>query len=89
MIVNGFEWDQANEGHISKHNVLAEEVEEVFSESQLIRVARNERMYALGKTFYGRYLFVVFEKKGNGIIRVITSRDMNKNEKKLYKKWRR
>ena len=43
-------------------------------------------MLAYGKTYDGRYLFVVLRRKPKGIVRVITARNMEENEKKLYRK---
>ena len=43
-------------------------------------------MYALGVTDDGRYLFVVFRRKPRGVVRVITARDMEPKEKRLYRR---
>ena len=40
----------------------------------------------LGYTIAGRYLFVVYNLKGKGIARVITSMDMDTKTRRLYKK---
>ncbi len=88
MRIEGFDWDNKNESHISKHNVLPYEVEEVFYEDTIFLSNKESKIIALGKTFSGRYLFVVFAKKEKGYVRVITSRNMTDREKKYYKKHR-
>ena len=40
----------------------------------------SDRRVLLGKTFGGRYLFVVFQHKSNKIARPIHARDMKMNE---------
>jgi len=43
----------------------------------------EKRFYALGKTFKGKLLFVVFTTRKDRI-RVISARPMNKKERKIY-----
>jgi len=51
-----------------------------------VRHSKNERRYfALGQTGAGRSLFVVFTVRGK-LIRVISAREMNRNEKEAYKR---
>lgn len=85
-IIKGFEWDDRNINHISKHNVTLEEAQEIFIDNPLVRATREHKRIALGKTIDGRYLKVVYIKKERGIIRVITALDASGSEKKYYKK---
>jgi len=32
LVIDGFEWDEANTEHISRHGLAPDEVEEIFSE---------------------------------------------------------
>lgn len=41
------------------------------------------RFYLLGRTNHNRYLFVVFTIREN-LIRIISARDMNRKERKIY-----
>jgi hypothetical protein len=51
---------------------------------------RGEDVYvALGQTVTGRYLSVFVINKGQGAALVISARDMNAKERKLYGKVRR
>lgn len=84
-----FEWDEGNLEHIKKHNVFWFECEEVFFDNDkkilkdVIHSKNEERYIILGKTKKKRLLFVVFTIR-NKKIRVITSRDLNRKEVKLY-----
>ena len=86
----GFDWDKFNlSKNREKHNVKNTECEEMFFNAPLL-INYDEkhsdievRYFALGVTNSGRMLFAVFtirEKK----IRIISTRDMNKNERKIY-----
>ena len=87
----GFEWDEHNAGKIwQKHRVTPSECEEIFFNRPLVvaddirHSEKEDRLYALGHTDSGRMLFVVFAVRRNRI-RVISARDMNRKERKVYK----
>lgn len=86
----GFDWDEANVlKNWERHQVAAEEAEDIFFNLPLVmgrdvrHSAEEKRYYALGKTARGRMLFVVFTVRRR-LIRVISVRDMNRNEKEIY-----
>ena len=81
-----FEWDEANEEHILRHDVYPEEVEEVFAGNPYIRRNRD-RYLVYGRDDSGPYLTVVCTGRG-ARIRVITARDMNRSERSLYDRHR-
>ena len=86
MVIKDFEWDETNVSHIElKHGVTPEEVEELFTGRYTLLKARYGRYNALGYTLSGRLLSVIFEYKGEGIIRVITARDMTRKEIRYFK----
>lgn len=89
MKILDFDWDGKNLNHIARHSVNQEEVEEAFISNPLIRRGTDKYYYAYGRTTGGRYLFTVFFFKGKGIVRTVTSRDMEKEERRLYKRKRR
>ena len=68
---------------------LPAECEEVFFNRPLViaddekHSAAEERLYALGQTDAARLLFVVFTMRGR-LIRVISARNMSRNERKVY-----
>lgn len=87
-----FEWDEGNQDkNLIKHKVTDEECEEVFFDSRK-RILKDSphsgcepRYILIGRTKKQRTLFVVFTIRRNKI-RVISARDLNKKERKLYEK---
>lgn len=87
---SGFDWDEGNsEKNWVKHHVTRSECEQVFFNLPFV-VADDqehslveERYYALGQTDRGRKLFVVFTIRG-ALIRVISTRNMNRAEGGIY-----
>ncbi len=85
-----FDWDQGNiNKNWDKHRVYHLECEEIFFNESIVTkveergVSQEERVSALGVTNEGRFLFVVFTIR-RGMIRVVSARDMNKKERKIY-----
>ena len=89
--IKTFEWDSANISHIARHNVLQEEAEEIFFDQDSVlgedfeHSTIEKRFLIIAKTKEGRLLYQIFTFRGNKI-RVISSRDINKKEVKLYEK---
>lgn len=87
----GFDWDKANISHIARHNVDSKEAEEVFfnANQQFAKDKKHSnvesRFSILGKTNQDRRLKVVFTVRKRKI-RVVSSRDMSKKERRLYEK---
>ena len=85
-----FEWDEGNiKKNRERHRVSHIECEEIFLNRPII-VKKDEphsrsedRYFTLGKTDAGRLLFIVFTLRGNKI-RIISARDMNRKERKIY-----
>ena len=84
MVISGFEWDDDNILHIERHQFTPEEVETVFVGDHKVRRTRQRRYIALGETLDGRLAFVVFRRLPGGRIRVITARDMEAGERRLF-----
>jgi uncharacterized protein len=84
--ISGFDWDDDNVLHIARHEFTPEEVEEVFASDYKVRRARQKLYIALGETFDGRLAFVVFRRLRAGIIRVVTARDMEDKERRLFRR---
>ncbi len=86
----GFEWDEGNSNknwHL--HSVSDSECEDVFFNLPLI-IANDkkhsefeQRFFAFGKTDTKRKLFIAFTMR-NKLIRVISARNMTKNEERKY-----
>lgn len=87
-----FQW---NKGNINKnwikHKVTNKECEETFFDQEkkiakdIFHSKKEKRFIILGKTKKGRILYTVFTVR-NKKVRVISSRDINKKERKLYEK---
>lgn len=84
-----FEWDKGNIDKNKKHGVDDRESEEPFFDKRKrtfrdrVHSLGEERFRVVGKTKEDRLLFVVFTKRGEKI-RIISTRDVNKKEVKLY-----
>jgi uncharacterized DUF497 family protein len=78
--------DDQNVFHIERHQFSPEEVEEVFSDGYKVRRTRQGRYIALGETLDGRLTFVVFRRLSKGVIRVITARDMENGERRMFRR---
>lgn len=88
----GFEWDDGNHRKSAdKHDVSPAEAENIFFSDPLIvaevgeHSGSEQRFNALGQTTQGRPLHVAFALGRNEtLIRVISARDMNRKERKVY-----
>jgi len=86
--ISSIKWTDGSIEHIERHAVRPEEVEEAcFDEEEIpfIRSGRENLHYVFGKTYSGRFLFVVVRFIRQGEVRVITARDMNEWEKTYFK----
>ncbi|MBI5968012.1 MAG: BrnT family toxin [Deltaproteobacteria bacterium] len=88
----GFQWEEANLPKIwERHGVSAAECEQVFFNRPLVAAPDEEhsvaepRFYALGHADSGRRLLIVFTIRGD-LIRIISARDMNRRERRIYEK---
>lgn len=87
----GFEWDEGNGRKNDKHEVSRAETEQVFFNAPLLLLddfahSQSEvRLHALGVTDEGRRLHITFTlRRSNELIRVISSRDMHRKERRVY-----
>ena len=90
-VAEGFEWDESNLGHIQKHNVSAEECEEVFNnepiyfQEDVLRSQVEQRYEIIGQTNGGRNIFLVFTIR-DGKVRILSARDQSRKERRDYEK---
>lgn len=87
--ISAVKWTDESIEHIARHAVKPTEVEEVcFNEHDppFIRTGGENLHYLFGKTYSGRFLFVVIRFMRHGEVRVITARDMNTWEKSYFRK---
>lgn len=89
--LTGFEWDAGNsEKNWQKHRVSQTECEQVFFNAPLVVFVdakhsdSENRFFLLGKTNENRLLTIVATVRGTKI-RVISARDMSRNERTRYR----
>jgi uncharacterized DUF497 family protein len=90
--IAGFDWDDGNiRKSADKHDVSQAEAESIFFNDPLIVIGdakhseTEQRFNALGKTAQSRLLHTTFTLRQNGtMVRVISARDMHRNERKAY-----
>ena len=87
-----FIWDKGNtDKNRLKHKVINQKCEEIFFDQNKkiykdqLRSAKEKRFILLGKTKNKRLLYLVFTIR-NKRVRVISARDINRKEVKLYEK---
>ena len=84
-----FNWDKGNTNKNKKHEVEDREAEEIFFDrnhkiiKDRLHSGNEYRYILLGKTKKGRLLYTVFTIRIKKV-RIISSRDINKKEVKLY-----
>lgn len=86
MVISGFEWNDRNIVHIERHQFSPDEVESVFEGAYKVRRARDGLYAAFGETLDGRLAFVIFRRLTKGVIRVVTARDMEDKERRLFRR---
>lgn len=82
--ISVFLWDDGNIEHVAAHGVAQWEVEQVFRRRPKVRRVREGRYQAAGATEDGRYLVVHFRYLGNGVVRIITAREMTMKERRSH-----
>jgi uncharacterized DUF497 family protein len=89
--IEGFDWDAGNARKSEKHGVTQAEAEQVFLNEQVFitpdeKHSESESRYrALGETTGRRRLMVIFTLRQAGtLVRIISVRNMNAKERKLY-----
>jgi uncharacterized DUF497 family protein len=88
----GFQWDEGNVGKIwEKHKVTPAECEQIFFHMPLVATEDTKhsekelRFFVLGQTDMDRRLFAAFTIRKK-LIRVISTRDMSRRERKEYER---
>ena len=93
MFIDDFVWlPQAVEKLDRKHDLSQDEVEGIFFNRPYFRFVergwrKGEDVYsALGRAESGRYVIVFFIHKSDGSALVMSARDMDRKERKIYGK---
>lgn len=81
-----FEWDEHNEDKLlRRHNVSAFEAEQCFANPNTRR-RQGDDLLMLGITNSGRMLFLVYQQKSSGVVRVYSAREMTDKERRTYRR---
>jgi uncharacterized DUF497 family protein len=81
-----FDWDEGNEEKLLlSHNVSSLEAEQCFSNPHTRR-AKGDAYLLLGRTDGDRLLFLVYEQKQNGVVRIYSARDMTEKERRAFRR---
>ena len=87
--ISHIKWTEERIEHIARHAVKPAEVEDAcFNEDEtpFVRSGGGNLHYVFGRTYAGRFLFIVVKFIRAGEIKIITARDMNTWEKTYFKK---
>jgi uncharacterized protein len=81
-----FEWDENNELKLLEtHDVSAIEAEQCFANRHTRRRGRGGANLLLGRTDGGRLLFLVYEQRTDGVVRVYSAREMTRGERRTFR----
>lgn len=77
-------WDDWNKEHLKKHKVSVREVKQAFKAKEIVQESYKGRLIVIGRTKKSRILTIVLslEKQKNAY--VVSARDSNKKERKIY-----
>jgi uncharacterized DUF497 family protein len=81
--------EPGREEHIARHHVHVSEVEEVVDSTHFVTRTRQGRYRLIGQTQAGRYLTIIVVPRGSGIYSLVTARDADDAERRLYQRNRR
>ncbi len=82
-------WDERNIKHISRHNVISDEVEAVCHNNPLILQGQKKgRLVVISETLEKRLLGVVLEAKGKGVYYPVTAYETDEHDTTLYNRLR-
>ncbi|MBA2451189.1 MAG: BrnT family toxin [Chloroflexi bacterium] len=72
-----------------RHGVTFDEAEQAcYSDERHVRRGREGLYKVFSQTGTGRYLLVVLAELGGGVWKVVTARDMTRQERRLYQRER-
>jgi len=86
MFVGKLIWEEWNVDHIARHDVTANEVEEVCAGEHITLKGHSKRIILCGRTKDGRLISIVLGHEGKGVYYPITARDASKKERQYWRK---
>ena len=89
LLVRRLVWESWNVGHIARHAVLPEEVEQVCHSDPVVQAGKKGRLLVFGPTREGRMLAVVLDPEPEaGVYYPVTARPASRGERAMYAKER-
>lgn len=85
MRVDELIFNEKNIEHIARHNVLPDEVRQIIEGETLFLNAKFNRIMAIGVTKKRRSLAVILERVKGHTYFVVTARDADRKERKMYR----
>ena len=86
LVVRRLIWNPLNIGHIARHEVTPEEVEQVCHGNPVVQVGKQGRSLVFGPTQSGRMLMVVIDPESGemGVYYPVTARPASRRERAIY-----
>jgi len=82
--IDRLRWDPNNVGHIFRHGVRTNEVQEVVDGDSITRPGQRGRVLLTGPAVAGRMVTVVLEPEGGGVFYPVTARPASRKERREY-----
>ncbi len=79
-------WDPWNVGHMARHQVSPEEVEEVCQGDPLVLAGYLDRLILIGPTVEGRMIAAILAPEDAGVYYPVTARSASRKERALYRR---
>lgn len=89
MRIDDFIVEPGREEHIARHSVSLTEVNEVIFGDPLMGRTQLGRWRLIGQTLSGRYLTVIVARRKPWVYALVTARDADEAERRLYRAQRR
>lgn len=77
-------WDILNVGHIARHEIIPEEVEQVCHGDFVSGETYRGRIRVIGPTSAGRILTIILAPQGHEVYHPVTARPASRKERRRY-----
>ena len=89
MRIDDFIVESGREDHIARHGVSLVEVNGIVFGDPVVSRTRLGRLRIIGQTNSGRYLTVIVARREPWVYALVTARDADEAERRLYRAQRR
>jgi hypothetical protein len=84
VYVRRLRWDAWNIGHIARHEVTPDEIEQTCRGETLTSETYRDRLRLIGPVDAGRMPTVILAPEGNGVYYAVTARPASRKERRRY-----